>query len=400
MSAPTMLTGKFDYPVMRRVRFGPGTFASLAADVKEFGGTRVLLIASSHLAHETKLVAEAEKILGAAHVATYTGTAQHGPRAGIIEAAKIARDKKADFIVSFGGGSPIDAAKMVSLCLAEGIETDAQMDRYVVKFEYPDKFHIPALNNREVPIIAISTTLSAGEFTAYAGALNEKNSHKELYFGTKMMAKEVILDPEVTVNTPTWLWGASGMRAIDHAVETLLSTQHMPLSDATATEALTRLSRNLLDSARNPRDLERRQSCQLGAWLSLMSLGNVSMGLSHAIGHQLGGLYNITHGVTSAIMLPPVMEYNLSATLDRQQRIASAIGIEGASSEEAAGNASIVALRKLVKDLELPSRLREVKVPREDFGRIVTDTMEDALVVSNPRPVKREDVFGILESAY
>lgn len=400
MSAANILTGKFDYPVMRRVRFGPGTFATLASDVKEFGGSRVMLIASSNLARQTKLVAEAEKLLGAMHVATFTGTAQHGPRSDVLEAAKLAREKKADFIVSFGGGSPIDAAKMVSLCLAEGIENSEEMDHFVVKFEYPDKFHIPALNNREVPIIAISTTLSAGEFTAYAGALNERNSHKELFFGTKMMAKEVILDPEVTVSTPTWLWGASGMRAIDHAVETLLSTQHMALSDATATEALARLSRDLLESARHPHDLERRQSCQLGAWLSLMSLGNVSMGLSHAIGHQLGGLYNITHGVTSAIMLPAVMEYNLSATLDRQKRIAAAMGIDQGLSPEASGQTAIAALRKLVKDLELPSRLRDVKVPREDFGRIVTDTMEDALVVSNPRPVKREDVFGILESAY
>jgi alcohol dehydrogenase class IV len=399
--SPTILQGSFNYPTMRRVRFGPGSIESLAADVSEFGGNRVMVIASGHLARETDLVKRAERLLGGCHVATYTGIAQHGPREGILDGARIAREKRVDFLVSFGGGSPIDAAKMISLCLGEGIENRDQMDRYVVHFEYPDKFHIPNLNGTQVPVIAIPTTLSAGEFTAYAGALNETNQHKELYFGEKLMAKEVILDPEVTSHTPAWLWGASGMRSIDHCVETLLSTQHMPLSDATATEALRKLMSNLLESSRRPNDLERRQSCQFGAWLSILSLGNVSMGLSHAIGHQLGGLYNITHGVTSAIMLPVVMDYNLSATLDRQIRIAAAMGVDTRGlSEEEAGRAAIATLHKLIADLELPSSLREVKVPKADFERLVNDTMEDALVVSNPRPVKREDVFGILERAF
>ncbi|MDB5107494.1 MAG: iron-containing alcohol dehydrogenase, partial [Candidatus Binatus sp.] len=248
LQSETILNGSFNYPSMRRVRFGAGSVESLAQDVREFGGKRAMLIASSHLARETGLVKRVEALLGDLHVATYTGIAQHGPRAGIFEAAKIARAQRADFLVSFGGGSPIDAVKMVSLCLAENIETGEQMDRYVVRFEYPDKFHIPPLNSSQVPAIAIPTTLSAGEFTAYAGALNEKTLHKELYFGPKMMAQEVILDPEITVNTPAWLWGASGMRAIDHSVETLLSKQHMPLSDATATEALGKLFANLLES--------------------------------------------------------------------------------------------------------------------------------------------------------
>jgi alcohol dehydrogenase class IV len=400
-SSPPVLNGTFHYPAMRRVRFGPGSIESLAADVAEFGGSRVMLIASSHLAGETDLVRRAERLLGDLHVATYTGIAQHGPRGGVLEGAGIAREKGADFLVSFGGGSPIDAAKMISLCIAEGIENRDQMDRYVLRFEYPSTFHVPELNRSEVPVIAIPTTLSAGEFTGYAGALNESTKRKELYFGDKLMAKQVVLDPEVTRHTPAWLWGASGMRAIDHCVETLLSTQHMPLSDATATEALQKLTQNLLDSSRDPGDLERRQACQFGAWLSILALGNVSMGLSHAIGHQLGGLYDVTHGVTSAIMLPVVMGYNLSATLDRQRRIAAAMGVDDrGSSEEQAGQAAIATLRKLIADLGLPSTLREVDVPKAGFERIVNDTMEDALVVSNPRPVKREDVFAILESAF
>lgn len=399
--AGRMLTGQFNYTAMRRVRYGPGTIESLPADLAEFGGRRALLIASSNLASSTELVKRVERLLGSAHAATYTGVAQHGPRKAVLEATRLAREHRADSLVSFGGGSPIDGAKMVALCLAEDVERADQLERLILRFEYPDKFFIPELRPAQIPIIAIPTTLSAGEFTPYAGALNEETRHKDLYFGPTLLAREVILDPEVTVHTPAWLWGASGVRAIDHSVETFLSAKHMPMSDALTMEALGKLIGNLAHSARTPTDLAARQECQFGAWLSIFALGNVSMGLSHAIGHQLGGSYNVTHGVTSAIMLPWVMEFNLPATLERQKRLAQAMGIDvHGMSDEAAGRAAISKLRAVLTELEIPTRLRDVAVPRQGFGQLVEHTIHDALVVTNPRPVTPEDILGLLENAY
>jgi len=397
----TVLKGKFDNPMMRRVRYGPGAIDSLAADVAEFGGTRVMLVAGSHLARETGLVRKVEQLLGPRHVATFVGVAQHGPRRAVLDGAAMARERRADFLISFGGGSPVDAVKLMAMCLAEDVRTLEDLERYVVQFEYPDKLYIPPMNPRSVPHIAISTTLSAGEFSNFAGALNEEKRVKELYVGAKLQAREVIIDPELTVDTPAWLWGASGARAIDHCVETILSATCMPFTDATAAEALGLLMANLALSAREPRNLAARGACQVGAWLSLYALDNVTLGLSHGIGHQIGGAYNVTHGVTSAIMLPWVMEFNLPATLGRQKRLARAMGIDiGTISDEEAGRAAIAEVRRLFRELALPMRLREVGVPRDGFRHLVENTMVDMVVVSNPRPVTEADVYELLEKAY
>lgn len=397
----SVLAGKFENPLMRRVRYGPDAIATLAADVAEFGGRRVMLVASGHLARETDLVTRVERLLGPTHVATFVGVAQHGPRQAVIDGAAMARKHDADFIISFGGGSPIDAVKLITMCLAEEVRTPAEMERFVVRFEYPDKLYIPPMNTRRVPHLAISTTLSAGEFSNFAGALNEEKRAKELYVGSKLQACEVIIDPELTVHTPAWLWGASGARALDHCVETILSTTHMPFTDATGGEALTLLMANLLVSAREPNNLAARGACQVGAWLSLYALDNVTLGLSHGIGHQIGGSYDVTHGVTSAIMLPWVMEYNLPVTLGRQKRLAAAMGIEVAGmTDEEAGRAAIAAMRQLFRELELPTRLRDVGVPMEGFKHLVDNTLIDMVVASNPRAVKEADIYELLEKAY
>jgi alcohol dehydrogenase class IV len=135
--------------------------------------------------------------------------------------------------------------------------------------------------------------------------------------------------------------------------------------------------------------------------MSLYALNNVVLGLSHGIGHQLGGAYNVTHGVTSAIMLPWVMEYNMPVTMDRQKRLAAAMGVDTTDmSDEQAGHAAIAVLRALIKELGLPTRLREVGVPQEGFNRLVAGTMVDLVVATNPRSVKPEDVYELLEKAY
>ena len=395
------LVGKFDNPVMRRVRYGPGAIDNLAADIKELGGTRVMLVASSHLAKETDLVKRVETLLGGMHAGTFTGIAQHGPRQGVLDGVEMARRLKADFVVSYGGGSPIDAVKMITMCMSENVTTREQLDKYRIKFEYPDKLYIPPMNQSAVPHLAISTTLSAGEFSNFAGALNESNQTKELYIGDKLMAREVILDPVMTVHTPAWLWGSSGLRAIDHCVETFLSKSRMPFTDAISLQALSLLMGNLAISARDPKNQAARGACQVGSWMSLYALNNVVLGLSHGVGHQLGGAFGVTHGVTSAIMLPWVMEYNMAVTMDRQKPLAGAMGIDTAGmSDEQAGRAAVTTLRALVQELQLPSTLREVNVPKDGFKKLVDGTMVDLVVATNPRPVKPEDVYDLLEKAY
>jgi alcohol dehydrogenase class IV len=320
----------------------------------------------------------------------------------VLDTARRAQEIGADALISFGGGSPNDTAKTVAMALAEEIRTLADFDRLTVKFEYPDKVEVPAVTGAALPIFAIPTTLSAGEFTHFAAATDEHRQVKDLYISKKLTARAVILDPELTLATPQWLWNSSGIRAVDHAVEALCSTTAHPFTDALAVHALRMLSRFLRMSNAAPEDLAARLQCQIAAWMSVCGLANVSLGLSHGIGHQLGARCGVPHGVTSCVMMGEVMRFNRAHVGDRAGWILDAVGKGGGpqSGPEAADRAAD-ALQALITDLGLPTRLRDVGVTRDDFALLARDALQDIIVATNSRPVSsQQDVIDVLERAY
>jgi len=401
VSAIEAFSGKFDIVPMRRVWYGPNCLEHLPEEVERFGGQRVFVIASKTVASQTDLVDRLRSLLGDKIVAVTAASKQHVPRQSVLDAAAEARRVNADFLISLGGGSQIDCAKAVALCLAEGITSREELDQYRVIYEYPDKVTVPSLKGTAIPHISVGTTLSAGEFTNIAGISDEIRKVKDLYIDDQLIPKVAFMDPTVTLATPSWLWASTGMRAVDHCVEGYLSKTHTPFTDALAFNALRMLFTYLPLSTREPDNLAAKVNCQLAAWMSIFGLINILVGLSHGIGHQLGARCNVPHGVTSCIMLPHVLEFNLPVTMERQAQLAEAMGVDTRGlSAEAAARAGIAALRNFVKSLELPYRLRDVKVTREDFDGIVKDAMEDLIVASNPRPARAEDVYALLESAY
>lgn len=192
------------------------------------------------------------------------------------------------------------------------------------------------------------------------------------------------------------------MRAVDHAVETLCSIAPEPFADALATRALEILSEALPRSIENPTDVAARGACQVAMWMAMYSFANVPMGMSHAIGHQLGPRCDIPHGVCSAIMLPVVLDYNREVNAERQAVVARALGVDtgGMSVLEAAGAAS-EALRSLVRSLQLNAKLSDWGVSRDDLLGVAEEAVNDVMIVSNPRPVKSvEAVLELLQEAY
>ena len=161
------------------------------------------------------------------------------------------------------------------------------------------------MDNPCLPQISISTTLSAGEFSNFAGATDEERKVKDLYTGDGLWVSAAFLDPVVTTATPGWLWASTGIRAVDHAIETVCSRISFPFSDGLALEALRLLRQHLPRSTSDRNDLESAGYCQVAAWMSIYNLTNVQVGLSHGLGHQLGARNDVPHGVTSCIMLPP-----------------------------------------------------------------------------------------------
>ena len=404
----TLLKGEYNVVPVEKVAFGVGSLESLPAEVARYGAQRVALYASRTLRETTDLVARVERLLGPAHAGTFSDTTQHVPRKTVLAAAEFARQVGADALVTFGGGSVTDLVKGVAMCLAADIHDLDGLDRMRIRFTLGGPVEIPSLPRPPIPHIAIPTTLSAGEFTNLIGITDEVRRVKDLFLDRNLVPGSIILDPEVTVATPPWLWASTGMRSVDHAIEGLCSTTAQPVTDALSADALDRLARHLPGSAADPLDFEAKAQCQIAAWESIFGLVNVLLGLSHGIGHQLGARCNVPHGVTSCVMLPTVMRFNLAHTTGPQARIARIFATAGrgdagllAASDEVAAAAAGPAVRAFVELLGLPGRLRDVGVTEADFAGIAADALDDIIVAGNPRPVSSADeVVALLREAF
>ena len=304
----------------------------------------------------------------------------HTPRTDVVAAANAARAAKADLLVTIGGGSVTDAAKMVGLCLGNGVTEPAQLDAFAARIAADGRTERPHIDPPSLRSIDIPTTLSAGEFNPFAGCTDTERQVKQSYGHPLMVPQAVILDPAVTVHTPEWLFLSTGIRAVDHAVEAICSIQAQPLSDGTSLQALRLLGHGLPSVKADAANLDARLDCQLGAWMSVFgSQGGVSMGASHGIGHVLGGTAGVPHGYTSCIMLPHVLRFNAAVNGDRQALVSEALGRPGEPAADA--------VAELVAGLGLPGRLRDAGVKPEQLDQIATESMHDRWVHTNPRPI-------------
>ncbi|MBI4609053.1 MAG: iron-containing alcohol dehydrogenase [Candidatus Rokubacteria bacterium] len=383
---------EFAHLPVDRVIYGAGSLASLPQQLDRLGISRAFVVTGQTIATKTGLLDRLKGLLGVRLVGVYPRAGEHVPRSRVVEAARAAAEARADCLISLGGGSPVDTTKGVAFALAEGITAAEEFNAYSTRFPPPEGPKRPFSTAPPPPHIAITTTLSAGEHTPNAGSTDEVKHRKDGIAHPLLAPKVVILDPELTVDTPAWLWASTGMRAFDHAVERFYSPGHQPLSDPLCLEAIRLLTRFLPVSTRDPHDLDARLRCQLAAWLSIYGAFNAPVGLSHAIGHQLGGRCGVPHGITSCITLARVMAYNAPAVPERMAAIADAMGAtEGPA-----------AVDDFVKGLELPTRLSETgKVKEEDLAPLAHETFAELRPGHNPRPVRSaEEILEILRSAW
>jgi len=240
-----MKRGVYRYPHMDRVIYGSPLAEVLGTEVDRLEARAVYVLASGSLARDTDVVTTIRRVLGnrCAGVAARIGA--HTPRADVVEAANAAREAGADLLLTVGGGSITDAAKMVGLCLGNDVMEPSALDAYRAVVASGGSTRRPAVNAPGVRFIAIPTTLSAGEFNASAGCTDTTRHVKESFAHPLMAPRTVILDPSVTVHTPAWLWLSTGIRAVDHAVEDLCSVNGQPMSDAASIHALRLLATGL-----------------------------------------------------------------------------------------------------------------------------------------------------------
>lgn len=376
-----MIHGIHRYPPMERVIYGTPLAQALAEEVNRLGSRSVYVLASGTLNRETDVVDTVRQVLGNRLAGVCARIGAHTPRTDVVAAANEARAANADLLVTVGGGSVTDAAKMVGLCLGNGVTTPEDLDRFRAIIHPDGRTERPKTNPPAVRSIDVPTTLSAGEFTWFAGCTDTARHVKESYGHALMMPQAVILDPAVTVHTPAWLFLSTGIRAVDHAVEDLCSVNPTPFSDGMSMQALRLLSAGLRAVKQNPGDLDARLNCQLGSWMSIMGSQNgVAKGASHGIGHVLGGTAGVPHGYTSCVMLPHVLRFNEPVNAERQAWVAEAMGQAGAKA------ADVVA--GLIADLGLPATLRDVGVRPDQLDEIARESMHDRWVHTNPRKIE------------
>jgi maleylacetate reductase len=390
-----MLSGIHGHQDIERVVYGRPAGDAVLAEAERVDARRVFVTTSRSVA-QSPLLAEVVGALGARHVGTYAGITAHSPRPCVIEGARLARDAAADLIVAVGGGSVIDATKVMLIALWQKAARIEDLDPY--RAGRPKEGAAPPSEAIRPPLdairmIAVPTTLSAAEFNAYAGITDPRHGIKESFGHRLIVPRVIVLDPAATLATPMELMLSTGLKAVDHAVERLCSPQAHPFVIGTASEALKLLAKALPAHKARPDDMETRLDLQFGMWLSIgAGTSGVGVGASHGIGHVLGAACGVPHGHTSCVMLPSVLRWNLPANADRQKRASEAFG------QPAVPAADLVA--SLVRTLGLPRRLADVGVGRDRFREIAEKAMHDRAVLNNPRPIKEPaQVVEILELA-
>jgi maleylacetate reductase len=387
-----MLSGAYRFPQMESVVFGMPYAEALAGEVDRLDARAVFVLASGTLARETDLVERLRQMLGNRFAGLCARIGAHTPRADVVAAANMVREAGADLLVTLGGGSVTDAAKMVGLCLGNDVTAPEQLDNFRAATAPDGTSRRPRVEPPGVRMIAIPTTLSAGEFSAGAGCTDTAHHVKESFSHPLMIPRSVILDPAASVPTPEWLFLSTGIRAIDHAVEDICSTNGQPISEGAAFHALRLLGKALPAVKTDPADLDARLDCQMGAWMSMVgSQTGVSKGASHGIGHVLGGTAHVPHGYTSCIMLPHVLRFNLQATADKQARVSDALGYPNEPAADA--------VAALISGLGLPTRLRDVGVSEDQLDLIAEHSMHDRWIHTNPRNIAGPGVIRTLLDA-
>ena len=388
---PGIAAGHYLIQAQERILFGTPAGEAVLAEVERQGATRVFVVSTRSLARPAdgplqRVVAA----LGPRHVGSFASVRAHSPREDVIAAAALAREAKADLLVAVGGGSVIDATKAMQLCLWFGLTSPEAMEPY-----RPGQARSKAAApDGAIRMIAVSTTLSASEFTPIAGITDSRIPAKQSFNHRFLVPRSVVLDPAATLETPFDLLASTAIRSVDHAVESYCSPLAHPASEAASLQGLRLLSRALPRIKAEPAALAPRMEAQFGMWQAIQPMSSgVSHGASHGIGYVLGATYGVGHGQTSCVMLPAVLRWNAALNAERQRALSAAMGAPDRLAPDL--------LVELIKGLDQPTTLREVGIARAALDDIAERALGYEPVRANPRKIENAKmVREILDLAW
>ena len=382
----------YDYLMPNVNFFGPGCVEETGERLKILNAKKPLIVTDKFLRGiENGPVAQVIKSLEEAGLsyAVYDGVEPNPKIANCYEGLQIYQAEQCDSILTVGGGSSHDCGKGIGIAATH-------------KQELSELAGIETLENPLPPIIAVNTTAgTASEVTRHCVLTNAETHLKFVIVSWRNVPQVSINDPLLMIGVPAKLTAATGMDALTHAVEAYVSKNANPVTDAAAIQAIRLVSRNLRQAVANGENVEARENMAYASLLAGMAFNNADLGYVHAMAHQLGGQYNMAHGVANAVLLPTVEKYNVISNPQRFADIAEFMGenIEGLSVREAA-DVAINALRILAEDVGIPTSLESMGVKREDFRLMAENALRDGNAFSNPRTGTVEDIIQLFEEAY
>jgi len=369
---------------------GVGAHKEVGKQVKVLGGKKPFICTDKGItkAGITQKIADLVKQDAGVDCVVFDQTVPNPTDTNVHDGLKVYQDKKCDLIISLGGGSSHDCAKGIGIVSTNG--------GHIRDYEGIDKSVKPM-----PPFIAINTTAgTASEMTRFCIITNTSNHVKMAIVDWRVTPNVAINDPLLMAGMPPALTAATGMDALTHAVEAYVSIIATPVTDACALQAIQLIATNLRAAVANGADMVARDNMAYAEYLAGMAFNNASLGHVHAMAHQLGGFYDLPHGVCNAILLPHVSQFNLIAKVDRFVDIAEAMGenVDGLSPRAAADKA-LEAIKKLSSDVGIPSGLTELGVKEKDLKTMAENAQKDACGLTNPRCPTLEDVIQIYKWA-
>ncbi|MBO5974657.1 MAG: lactaldehyde reductase [Paludibacteraceae bacterium] len=292
----------------------------------------------------------------------------------------------ADFILAIGGGSSIDTSKAI------GIITNNPEFADVVSLE-----GVAPTKKKSVPIIALPTTAgTAAEVTINYVITDEENQKKMVCVDPNDIPAIAIVDAELMYTLPKSLTAATGMDALTHAIEGLITKGAWEMSDMFELKAIEMIARYLETAVKEPSNEEARNGMAVAQYIAGMAFSNVGLGVVHGMAHPMGAIFDIPHGVANALLLPTIMEYNMPAALDKYVQIAKALGVYCSSmTTEQAAQAAVDAVKQLSINVGIPQHLTDLGIKEEDLPRLSEAAFADVCTPGNPREVSVEAILEL-----
>ena len=366
---------------------GAGCLSELKDPISKLGCKKALVVSDAFL-HECGVVDRVLEILKDTKIeySVFYDTKPNPTVKNVNDGLAILKKEHCDFVISVGGGSPQDCAKAIAVLATNGGDVR-------------DYEGINKTTKKSLPIVAVATTAgTSAEVTINYVITDEERKVKMILVDTNSLAAITVNDPELMISKPKDLTAATGMDALTHAIEAVIAKGAMDVTNATALYAIKQIFEYLPRAVKDGNDIEAREQMCYACFLDGIAFSNAGLGNVHAMAHQLGGIYDLPHGVCNAMLLAVVEEENAKVVPEKFRSIAQTIGfdVKDKSNQECV-NYVINAIKELAKEVEIPSSLKELGITDLDYDLLAENAMKDACAGANPVYFDKEKIIELFK---